>query len=198
MKDSWIALSGIPPEGRRLTLEDQAVWLEPIAEFSLPCRIVEPLKAEVQVLAQEQGVLFRGLITGVVSLPCDRCAEDSMVTLKHRFDSFEPFPPLPPEQGTKARGGKAAPEPADEEGDPEVDEAVIRLAAHGRDFEINPAALVWEEFSLALPVKPLCSEDCKGLCPVCGSDKNSKTCVCAAQEGDPRLAGLRGLTISKK
>ena len=41
-----------------------------------------------------------------------------------------------------------------------------------------------------LPMKPLCKEDCRGLCPICGVDLNYETCSCETQESDPRLAAL--------
>lgn len=53
-----------------------------------------------------------------------------------------------------------------------------------------------ENIILNLPVKPLCSIDCKGLCPQCGADLNKRPCNCRADEIDPRLAALKGL-ISK-
>ncbi len=200
MKDTWIPLASIPAGGCALTLDDQTLWEIPLSEFSLPCRIVSPLRAEVTVLPQEDGVLFRGLLTGEVALPCDRCAEDSRIVLRQAFDSFEPYPaealPLPPKG--KSAGAKAAAKEDAGEDALEVDAAVIRLAPHGRGVEINPAALVWEEFSLALPIKPLCSENCKGLCPSCGGNRNRETCTCDTSPGDPRLGKLRGLTITKK
>ena len=49
----------------------------------------------------------------------------------------------------------------------------------------------------ALPVNPLCKTDCKGLCPQCGTNLNNGTCGCIPDEGDPRLAVLRGLTLHK-
>ena len=188
MNTSWIPLQSIPAEGSVLVLEDQALWQSFLAEYNVTCRIVTPVRAELQVLPQEEGILFRGKVTGTVALPCNRCAEDSIAELHHSFDSFEPYPADP----------HLIPAEGDEDSDSlEVDEAVIRVAAFGRGFEINPAALAWEEFSLALPVKPLCSEDCKGLCPVCGNNKNTEKCTCVTEQGDPRLSALRGLTIKK-
>ena len=78
----------------------------------------------------------------------------------------------------------------------EVDENVVRISPHG--LEINVAHLAFEEFLLALPVKALCSEECKGLCPKCGHNLNAGPCACVNDEGDPRLAALRNLTLGKK
>ena len=157
-------------------------------EFRLPLRVTEPLVAEIQILPQDDGVLFRGRLTGQVVLPCDRCAGDSTVVLDTAFDSFEQYPPLP---GTAGKD-------VDAEELGEVDEAVIRLSAFGGAIEINPAALAWQEFSLALPLKPLCAPACKGLCPLCGCDRNTEHCACDTGGADPRMAVLRGLTVQKK
>ena len=50
-----------------------------------------------------------------------------------------------------------------------------------------------EQFYLALPMKPLCREDCKGLCPQCGTNLNTGTCECRPEWEDPRLAALKAL-----
>lgn len=49
--------------------------------------------------------------------------------------------------------------------------------------------LIYFEF----PTKPLCSEDCKGLCPVCGCNLNTASCSCDIRTVDPRLAVLKNL-----
>lgn len=57
--------------------------------------------------------------------------------------------------------------------------------------------LVTEEIMLAVPDHVLCSEDCKGICAVCGANKNLTNCNCETKEIDPRWAGLKGLMTSK-
>jgi uncharacterized protein len=53
--------------------------------------------------------------------------------------------------------------------------------------------LLREQFYLALPMKPLCREDCKGLCPQCGTNLNTGSCECGPALEDPRLAPLKQL-----
>ena len=55
--------------------------------------------------------------------------------------------------------------------------------------------VVREQVLLALPLKPLCREDCRGLCPRCGQNRNLGPCGCPPPEepGDPRLEPLRKL-----
>lgn len=57
--------------------------------------------------------------------------------------------------------------------------------------------LVREELLLAVPTHLLCQENCKGVCPICGVDRNSIDCRCEIQKGDPRWAGLRELVNGK-
>jgi uncharacterized protein len=47
-------------------------------------------------------------------------------------------------------------------------------------------------------MKPLCRDDCKGLCPQCGTNLNRETCTCSPKWEDPRLAALRGLLDRSK
>jgi uncharacterized protein len=65
------------------------------------------------------------------------------------------------------------------------------LEVQGDSFDSRP--LVLEQVALGVPMKPLCREDCRGLCPVCGVDRNESSCDCAAQTTDPRWAGLAAL-----
>ena len=53
--------------------------------------------------------------------------------------------------------------------------------------------LVREQVLLAVPERSLCQEDCKGLCPTCGADRNLKECGCESVEADPRWAALKNL-----
>ncbi|MGI6703134.1 MAG: YceD family protein [Clostridia bacterium] len=52
---------------------------------------------------------------------------------------------------------------------------------------------VRESILLELPVKVLCTEECRGLCPVCGADRNEGECGCKHEEIDPRMQRLKEL-----
>jgi uncharacterized protein len=55
------------------------------------------------------------------------------------------------------------------------------------------APLVEERIQMLVPMKPLCREDCKGLCPQCGEDWNVKGCGCVVPTADPRWEALKAL-----
>jgi uncharacterized protein len=65
--------------------------------------------------------------------------------------------------------------------------------AYYQDQVLDLGQLMLEQFYLVVPMKPLCGEDCKGLCPVCGTNFNTGTCQCHPTWVDPRLAVLAQL-----
>jgi uncharacterized protein len=63
--------------------------------------------------------------------------------------------------------------------------------------EIDVTPLIVEQVMLALPTRPLCAEDCLGLCDSCGANLNRETCDCADTGGDPRMAIFRTLKVGR-
>jgi uncharacterized protein len=63
--------------------------------------------------------------------------------------------------------------------------------------EINLTPLIAEQVMLALPTRPLCSEDCRGLCGTCGVNLNRESCSCSEPVGDPRMAIFRNLKVGR-
>lgn len=59
---------------------------------------------------------------------------------------------------------------------------------------IDVDEIVKEQILLAVPTRMLCREDCKGICPECGSDRNTGECNCVTNDIDPRWAALKNLT----
>lgn len=61
------------------------------------------------------------------------------------------------------------------------------------DELLSVAPIAEERIQMAIPMKPLCREDCRGLCPRCGQDRNLTACGCVVETGDPRWEALRVL-----
>ncbi len=72
-----------------------------------------------------------------------------------------------------------------------VDSDTIELPANAIEIDISP--VLSEMFTLHHPLKMLCSDSCKGICPKCGADLNTETCSCDEETGDPRWAELKKL-----
>ncbi len=58
--------------------------------------------------------------------------------------------------------------------------------------ELDTIPILMEQLQLNIPMKPLCREDCVGLCPQCGADRNQVPCTCAESDVDPRWQALEG------
>lgn len=65
----------------------------------------------------------------------------------------------------------------------------------GTEIDLEPVAR--EAVLLELPLAPLCADDCAGLCPRCGADRNEVACGCVVDEPDPRWAGLEDLRFDE-
>ena len=104
MQNYRISLNDLPPEGKEFTMDDPAIWQEPMEEFQLDCRISKPLCARILVLPMDGGWLVRGTLEGEAVQPCSRCAEDAVAAISARFEEFESIPGMP----TGARSSESA------------------------------------------------------------------------------------------
>ncbi len=116
-----------------------------------------------------------GRIGGELEIDCGRCLEPFRLDAGVDVDLLY----LP---ASENRG----------EGEVRIEEEDLSTAFY-RDDQIDLRHLVQEQFQLALPMKPLCRADCRGLCAVCGGNRNTVPCGCVAEWEDPRLAGLKQL-----
>ena len=73
-----------------------------------------------------------------------------------------------------------------------------RLMLFNDEGTLDVIEMLREQFQLALPMKPLHDESCRGLCPICGANLNRTECGCTPKWEDPRLAPLKGLLIPEK
>jgi len=177
MSELWLDITDLPATGREFSFSDPALWTGPIAEFKLPHRLGTGdagISATFALEPQGRGILIHGTIVGSVITPCDRCAEDTLVVINSSFELFEELP-LEDEQ--------------------RLEPGLLRR--RGEVLELDVASMLWEQFLLALPVKPLCDENCPGLCPHCGKPLRNGPCGCAAEDSDPRLAVLRNLKVPR-
>jgi uncharacterized protein len=78
------------------------------------------------------------------------------------------------------------------EGETEISDEDMSTAFY-RDEQIDLGLMIREQFQLSLPMKPLCRDTCRGLCPMCGINLNSERCSCDTSWRDPRLAALAAL-----
>lgn len=118
---------------------------------------------------------IRGTITADLSIDCTRCLEP---VEKHIEVSFDDVFVDASEESPKNEIEVAA---------DELNESLVI------DGKIDIAEIMREQILLDLPDQVFCKEDCKGLCPKCGANRNLIDCNCADKTGDPRWAALKNL-----
>ncbi len=167
-----IEVSQIPPEGLVLALpadeldlgDSAGLWEGPAS-----------VQAELRLGRSGRGLVIGGTFVGDVALICSRCLEPFRFQAQDRFDLYCEL---------QLQG------PPGEQRELGEDELDVTYLEEGR---INTDHLLRENILLSLPVQPLCREDCRGLCPHCGTNLNLGTCGCQPPHGDPRLEILRKL-----
>ena len=138
------------------------------------------LKLDLWLESSPDSIRVKGEITGSVCMECTRCLEEYRQELHVDVDEFYRRPGL----GVVSGDGRQLPP---EVKIPEEDEYVIQEGTIDLNLLVNDAVL------LSLPIKHLCSEDCRGLCQVCGVNLNERECGCVKEGIDPRFEVLRTL-----
>lgn len=137
--------------------------------------------AELDLYAEGNHVFATGTFKGDLTVACSRCVEPVKLVIDERLlVTFMPTNEMPVDDPDAEEGAEV---PA---GDLDL------FPYEGEHVDLEP--LFREQFVLAVPYAPLCKEDCKGLCPQCGTDLNTGTCTCQAPV-DPRFAGLKNLKL---
>jgi DUF177 domain-containing protein len=140
-------------------------------------RIVEPVRLHLDIAKTGERFRLTGRVQTVLEMACSRCLEPFTWPVDASFDLvYHP-------QSTNVG-----------EGEREVEEEDLSTAFYD-DQKIDLGQLMREQFYLALPMKPLCSDECQGLCPVCGTNLNRGTCDCSREWDDPRLAVLKNMKL---
>ena len=134
---------------------------------------------DVEIHKDATKVRVTGRVVTTLQLGCSRCLEPFDIPVDAAFDAL--FLPA------AANAGGDEQEVADED---------LGVSFY-KDETLDLGELMREQFYLVLPMKPLCQPDCKGLCPVCGINRNRETCTCQAEWTDPRFDALKRLTGSQ-
>ena len=125
-------------------------------------RLVGDIHVELRLTALNDGIDVDGTVSAAWSTVCRRCLVDVSGTAVGVVDELYQIEPLDP------------------------DAYLIE------DGQLDLAPLIRETVLLELETERLCRDDCAGLCPVCGVDRNSAECSCDTSVKDDRWAGLEG------
>ncbi|MHB8139159.1 MAG: YceD family protein [Smithellaceae bacterium] len=178
MSDSLkINLMILPEEGLRLTFSEGAPWFkECFSERELPGFLL--VRADVNCVITKSGdtVYIRGELAAQVSQECGRCLEPAEIPIGVDF-AYTLVP--------------AKTETAEEL---ELTAQELETSYYRGDF-IDLAPIICEQIVLQVPMKIICADDCKGLCPHCGINLNTGSCSCNLHKVDNRLAVLKKFRV---
>jgi uncharacterized protein len=157
-----VSISKIPNEGLEI---DEVVNGEVLAIDPEELSTDKEGRFKAHVERSDAGSLHvRGHLTLKTSGPCARCLADTPLTVDQELDLF-----FLPES-------EALSEYDDEEGAELQDRDLVVTFYKGDVLDLT--GMVREHILLAQPMKRLCREDCKGVCPTCGADRNLTNCGC--------------------
>ncbi len=133
---------------------------------------VYPVTGTVKLTHENRRILVQGKLTTGINLECSRCARSYTCPICMDIEE-EYYPTLDIQTGVKLP-------PPEESGAFTIDERhILDLTEAVRQYRV-----------LMTPMKPLCSEECRGICPTCGKDLSEGPCSCPDEHTDPRWAEL--------
>ena len=138
-----------------------------------PIAVKQPFRITLQNLARGKAKLH-GVGEAILTLHCDRCLKQVDVTVPVDF-TYEICSP---------------------ETDMTEDDKEEQFYVQG--YRLDTDLLLDNEILILWPMKVLCHESCKGICPVCGRNRNDGDCGCDTFVPDPRMAKLRDILNANK
>jgi uncharacterized protein len=171
-------------------LKDKAVELssaEPLALYSTllelqeagECRFQAPLRINLNVAREYDHIRVNGRVETSIRVDCSRCLAEFQVCIDSPFTIFY-----------------MRDEGLGQDEDVELAEEDLISATYEGD-EIDFTTEITEQVILAIPFKPLCSEDCKGLCCNCGAELNIAKCTCNQDNMNLQFNALKNLKVKR-
>jgi uncharacterized protein len=175
-----LRIDDITAEGREISFaEPEQEINRTLARGTLHEYLVKaPLQVSLSYYRAGTEIFISGTLDAATTAACSRCAEE--------FD-------LPSHRSFRYI---LAPKVMSDENDFALKAEDLEFSFYqGDDVDLTP--LIREQALLALAERPLCREECRGLCPQCGANLNQADCGCSLGGFDPRLAVLRSLKVGR-
>ena len=148
------------------------------------CEFREPLKISVKAFKIRELYEVDGHFKTQIRIRCSRCLKDFDTPLASDF---------------ALTYTREVPGLMDVLDDKEIElklEEIGLLYFRGEEIDLQQG--IQEQLVMAIPLQPLCTENCKGLCPQCGSNLNQKDCGCAQETRSNKFAVLKNLKLDTK
>jgi uncharacterized protein len=157
-----IDLTKIPPGGKKINFSLEQGWWKPDFDEDRIVGLESPLSARLTIYPAGEKIVVDGFLSARLLLRCDRCLETYS---KDVTTDFRIYLSMFPYKG---------------EAEVELLENDLNLDFIDDNF-LDSDQIIKEQLILNLPMKTLCTKDCKGLCPLCGCNLNITRCSCQSR-----------------
>ncbi len=161
-----IPVEDITVEKKSFVIDESPRWVDEEIESidRVDFKVIDNIKANIVIYRSGSHIVVKGRVNTLLELICSRCIEGFPFRVRHGFQIIL----LPP--------------PAESSLEEEIE-----LTKEDMDSEyfweehVDLRHVIFEQILLNIPMKPLCKETCKGLCPHCGTNLNSSDCMCKSE-----------------
>lgn len=158
-----IDLTNIPPGGKRANFRLTPDWWKPGPDEDRIVGLKGPLSAWINIYPAGKKMVVEGSLSTGLLLRCDRCLEPYSWDLSTDFRIYLSMSPF--------KG----------ESEVELSEDDLDLGFIDDNF-LDPGQIIKEQIILNMPMKTLCTTECKGLCLICGCNLNMTRCSCSSRD----------------
>ena len=145
------------------------------------CTFTGPVLGDITAIREYGHLRVSGRVSTQVKLVCSRCITTYDAGIDSTFTIIY-------NKGTSLE--------IDQEEETELnDQDLISATYIGNEIDLTHE--IEEQVAMEIPIKPLCNEACKGLCPVCGIDLNHATCSCSSEQTSFKFSALKDFKVSR-
>ncbi|MBE9528360.1 MAG: DUF177 domain-containing protein [Proteobacteria bacterium] len=167
-----IIFEDIPDSGLQLDVSEEAARIGPLLH-GIDAALEGPVTAHLEAMRTDEGVYLTGHVSARLRLICSRCVSEYKLLVEPDFSLYYVV------------GIETDAEQELHASDLEVTMTPVP--------ELDTDDILVSQIAVELPMKPLCTDKCKGLCVKCGVDRNKEECDCVIEEPvDARFAALKG------
>ena len=170
-----INVDRFPKEGLKVSKDFEFSSLDLVEESAV---FLQPVHADMNIKKVGDEIRIKGRVKTCLSFVCSRCLTPFKFPVDSSFDLVylpEELDVVKEELGT---------------------EDLNNFFYQHRQIDLREVVL--EQLNLTFPVKPLCSEKCQGICPVCGKNQKHGKCGCVVKDSDPRLQKLKSFIKDRR
>jgi uncharacterized protein len=167
----------ISEEGQNFVFSEDGAWFkECYKDSDSPDFALNRVDVSCLITKVSGTVFIKGSFSAIIDIYCSRCLEYTNLPIGSDFA----YTLIPAKADTKE--------------DLELKPEELEISYYQGDF-VDLEPIICEQIILQIPMKALCSEECKGLCPQCGINLNTSSCNCHLIFVDDRMAVLKNFKV---